>query len=142
MSAAGPAANLLLALVVFGVLKVLLATGTFVAPERVDFSHVVEPATGAAGGSLAHPLAFLLSVALNLNVLLFLFNLMPLPPLDGSGIVQGLLPGSAGPALAALARNPMFSLIGLLVAWRVFGYLSQPAFSVVLGLLHPSQSYS
>ena len=142
MSAAGPAANLLLALIVFALLKALLAAGTFVAPARVSFSHLVEPAGGAAAGSLAYPLAFLLSVALNLNLMLFLFNLLPLPPLDGAGILQGLLPGSAGPALGALARNPMFSLIGLVVAWRVFGYVFDPAFSRLLKLLHPGLDYS
>src|SRR6266540_2176034 len=96
MSAAGPAANLLLASIVFAALKIMLRAGLFIAPDRANFSHLVEPMPGTAAGSFFYPLAFCLSVALNLNVLLFLFNLIPLPPLDGAGIVEGLMPDSLG----------------------------------------------
>src|SRR5712692_900695 len=76
MSAAGPAANLLLASLVFAILKLLLAFGLFVPPESAGFSRMVAPPPGTPEGSLAHAVAFCLSVALNLNVLLFLFNLI------------------------------------------------------------------
>ncbi|HZE88340.1 MAG TPA: site-2 protease family protein [Verrucomicrobiae bacterium] len=141
MSAAGPCANLLLASVVFFILKVLLGAGVFTAPERVGFDHLVIPAAGTDPGSWLNPLAMSLSVALNLNVLLFLFNLIPLPPLDGSGVLSGLLPGSVGKGLDGVARNPMMSLIGLMLAWRLFDYVYPPAFSLLLVLLHPDLSY-
>ncbi len=141
MSAAGPAANLLLAAIVFVTLKILLGAGLFVPPGRIGFSHVIEPAPGTAAGSLAFPIAFCLSIALNLNVLLFLFNLIPLPPLDGAGIVQGLLPDSVGPFLSTLARNPVLSIVGLVVAWRLFDLIFPPAFSILMTLLHPDVSY-
>jgi Zn-dependent protease len=140
MSAAGPAANLLLAIVAFVIIRVMLGAGYFAPPERVDFSHMVEPVAETAG-SLGSGLALLLSVALNLNVLLCLFNLIPLPPLDGAGVVQGLMPGSIGRSLESLAANPMFMMAGLLVAWRVFDFVFPPAFSIVLGLLHPQIAY-
>ena len=141
MSAAGPAANLLLATIAFVALKILLAAGVFVPPEVLNFSRVVEPPPGTPPQSLAHAAAFLASIILNLNVLLFLFNLIPLPPLDGSGIVQGLLPNSAGPFLRNLSRNPMMSLIGLFAAWRLFDLIYPPAFAILLTLLHPGVSY-
>jgi Zn-dependent protease len=141
MSAAGPGANLLIAALIFFVIKVLLGAGVFVAPEHVGFEHLIEPAPGTAEGSWAHPLAFSLSVALNLNVLLFLFNLIPLPPLDGSGVLSGLMPNTVGRALDALTRNPMMSLVGLMIAWRIFDYLYAPAFSLLLVLLHPDLVY-
>src|SRR5262245_8906890 len=74
MSAAGPAGNLIIAGVSFAILKALLASGIFVPPPHINFSRLVEPASGTPEGSVLYPLAFLLSVALNLNVLLFLFN--------------------------------------------------------------------
>jgi Zn-dependent protease len=138
MSAAGPAANLLLALCVFFALKVLLVAGVFTPPygDRLEFGRIVEPAGGTSESSWAHPLAFSLSVALNLNVLLFLFNLIPLPPLDGAGVVQGLLPGSAGRVLAGLGASPMISLIGLLAAWQLFGWVYERALNLMLVLLY------
>jgi Zn-dependent protease len=142
MSAAGPAANLLIATLVFAVVRVLLHAGTFVAPATINFSHLVEPAPGTQGGSLAYALAFCLSVALNLNLLLFLFNLIPLPPLDGSGILQGLFPGSIGRFLKSLAGNPVMSIVGFLVAWQVFDVLYRPVFDFLLRVLHPGQAYA
>lgn len=142
MSAAGPAGNLLLAAVSFTALRVLLERGVFVPPQRINFSQLVEPAAGTPSGSVLYAVALFLSVALNLNVLLFLFNLLPLPPLDGSGIVQGLMPGLLGGLIESLRRNAMMSLIGLMIAWQVFDVVYQPAFGLLLRLLHPGVAYS
>ena len=142
MSAAGPAANLLVASVLFATLRFLLAGGVLVAPERINFSRLVEAPALTPEGSLLHPIAFCLSVALNLNFLLCLFNLLPLPPLDGAGVLEGLFPDSIGAALRRLARNPVLSLIGLLIAWQVFDVVWRPAFALLLTLLHPGAIYS
>jgi hypothetical protein len=40
-----------------------------------------------------------------------------------------------------MAGNPMMSIIGLLLAWRAFGYIFGPAFSVLIALLHPGAVY-
>ncbi len=141
MSAAGPGGNLLIAALAFVVLKALLASGAVVPPLQVDSNHLVRPADGTPEGSILYPVAFLLSVALNLNVLLFLFNLLPLPPLDGSGVLHGLMPGTLGGFFEGLRRNPMMSLIGLLVAWQLFDLIHRPAFGVLLRLLHPGVTY-
>jgi Zn-dependent protease len=143
MSAAGPAANLLLALGAFAAVKVLLAAGLFAAPDMVNSpGRLVAAAPGTPDGSLLHALAFCLSVLLNLNLLLFLFNLIPLPPLDGAGVLQGLLPDSYGRFIRPLAVNPMFSILGILVAWKVMDVLYQPAFAMLLRTLYPGTTYS
>ena len=141
MSAAGPCGNLAIAALSFAVLKTLLATGRMVPPDTINFQRLVEPSLGTPQGSLLHPVAYLLSVALSLNVLLFLFNLLPLPPLDGAGVLQGLLPNSYGRFVDRLRHNPMLALVGLLVAWQVMDRLYQPAFSLLYRLLHPGVTY-
>jgi Zn-dependent protease len=140
MSAAGPIANLVLATFSFVVLRVLLSAGYFVPPRIADFGHMAAAAEGGPS-SLTGALAFFLSVALNLNVLLCLFNLLPLPPLDGAGVVRGLFPDSIGRTLDGLTRQPMFAIMGLLIAWQVFGPIQRGAFEVVLSLLHPGVAY-
>lgn len=142
MSAAGPAGNLLIAAAAFVAIRSLLAYGLFVPPHHINFNRLVEPADGTPEGSLLHALAFLLSVALNLNVLLCLFNLLPLPPLDGSGILQGLMPDTFGGFIESLRRNPVMSLLGLMVAWQVFDVVYRPAFDILLRLLHPGVAYT
>jgi Zn-dependent protease len=141
MSAAGPAANLLIALLALGAMIWLVAAGVFVAPQQVTFSHLVEPDPRYGESSIMHPAAMLLSVALHLNVLLCLFNLLPLPPLDGSGVLAGLFPRSAGRLIDSMRGNPMFGLLGLIIAWQVFGYLFAPILGLLLAILHPGSVY-
>ena len=57
----------------------------------------------------------LLFLALQVNVVLGVFNLIPLPPLDGSRIVGGFLPRGAYEKWVAVDRYGMFIIIGLLV---------------------------
>jgi len=76
VAAAGPASNLLLALAA--------ALAIRMAP----------PWPAAAGPiAIAEPLGTLAAAALQVNLLLAVFNLLPVPPLDGSTVVAGLLPG-------------------------------------------------
>jgi Zn-dependent protease len=137
MAAAGPAGNLLIALIAFGALRAGLAAGWFISPESVNFDSIVEMANG--GSTFV---TTLLSVFLVMNVFLCAFNLLPLPPLDGSAILQGILPERHATKLQELQSNAMMSMVGLVVAWKVFPFITDPLFSVLLRLVHPYDSYS
>ena len=137
MAAAGPAGNLLIALLALGLLKVGLAGGWFVAPDRVSFDSLVE----MAGGRGPNFVTTILSVFLVLNVFLGVFNLLPLPPLDGASVITLFLPERLGVRLREFAANAMFSMVGLVVAWQVFPAIVQTLFSFVLLLVHPSVGY-
>jgi Zn-dependent protease len=136
MSLAGPLSNLLLALIALGALKVLLATHVFDMPARMSFSQVVEAAGGGDARSPAAAGAMLLSILLNLNVLLFLFNLIPVPPLDGAGVMEGFFNKRLGPLYDRLREIPMMGLLGLLIAWKLFDFIAPPAVNVTLRLLY------
>ncbi|HEV8376290.1 MAG TPA: site-2 protease family protein [Candidatus Polarisedimenticolia bacterium] len=141
MAAAGPAANFCLAILAFVLMRAGLASGYFAAPPSANLSHVIAPAQGGAG-TLAAFLAQGLSVLLMENVILGTFNLVPLPPLDGSAAVGLILPEKAASRLRQLARAPQFSLIGLVVAMVIFPRFASPLFGLVLKLVHPGMSYS
>ena len=142
MSLAGPSANFALAFISLIVIRLLLASGVFVPPAALNFSHLVSTPHGDAPGSLFNALGMFLSIMLNLNLLLGLFNLIPLPPLDGAGIVEGFAPNSAGRFYAMLSSNSMTQIIGLIIAWKIFGFIAGPAFSLVIKLVHPDLSYT
>lgn len=135
MAAAGPAGNFAIAIVAFALIKLGLAFGIFDAPESVRFSRLVIAADPAALGGMADFFATGLSVLLMLNVLLGAFNLLPLPPLDGSAVIDLLLPERMMGLMRRL--GPAASLVGLLVAWKVFPMMARPLFAWVVRALHP-----
>jgi len=136
MAAAGPAGNLLIAVTAFGLLRLGLVAHIFVSPERVNAHHIVEPANGNA---MLTGVGELLSVLLVLNVLLFVFNMLPVPPLDGGSAIGGVLPQRFASALRALTGNPAVSIFGLLVAWQAFPTVAWPIVKALIRLVHPGE---
>ena len=139
MAAAGPAGNLALAAVAFLLLRAGLAYGAFTMPGTASFGHLTDVGPGIARPEWWSAGATLLSVALVLNSMLFAFNLLPVPPLDGSVVITLPLPEDAARRFRALTSSPSAGLIGILVAWKVFPHLAGPLFRFVVRLLYPGQ---
>jgi Zn-dependent protease len=135
MALAGPVGNLLIATAALILLKLGLAVGWFVPAPMLNLQRLV-----ISPGGLETLFGTLLSILLVLNVLLAAFNLIPLPPLDGASVVGLFVPAFAR-QMRELSTNPMFSLIGLLIAWRVFPMIVRPLFSFVVWLVHPGLTY-
>ncbi len=76
----------------------------------------------------------LVDMAAGLNVVLAVFNLIPVPPLDGSTVLSGLLPLRAAMAYAEVERYGAVVLI-LLVATGLTSLILSPAISVLSGLM-------
>ena len=89
---AGPFSNLILVVVALTALVVMAKAMPNGAP-MVQLSFAA--ALGMGDPSQAHPVALLLSLAILINFSLFFFNLLPIPPLDGSRVVRNMLPYNA-----------------------------------------------
>ncbi len=137
MSIAGPLANLLLVVLSFIVMRIGLAAGFFAAPQTILFSHYVD----AVNGGRMQSIGFLVSVFFSLNILLFLLNLLPLPPLDGSGVLR-LIRGSVGDRINAFIRSPIVSLAGIMIAWKLIDLLYPLAQNLAIKVLYPWLTYS
>ena len=112
MSAAGPLANLLLAAIAFAVLYGI---------ARPDDE------TGRAVRSIA-------TQFLRLNLLLAIFNLIPMPPLDGAGVVSGLVPASR-PMYRWIQGVPYSALVVFVLASYWLPDLYVPVYLAVDDLL-------
>jgi Zn-dependent protease len=80
---------------------------------------------------------FLLSmsqIGLQFNVLLAVFNLIPIPPLDGGRVLRGLLPERYGQKLDAGERWGLI-LVMLLLTFGVLGWLVLPVMSWFIDLI-------
>lgn len=74
---------------------------------------------------LPEPVLMLLLFAFKINVVLAVFNLIPVPPLDGSRVVAGLLPDSLARYYSYLERNPVFVLLAFAILITQAGTLLQ-----------------
>jgi Zn-dependent protease len=139
MAAAGPAGNLSIAAAAFFLIRAGLLTGIFDAPPQAAFDRLADPAIHHEFMGWCAFTARGLSVLLMLNVVLFVFNLLPLPPLDGAIVATLALPGPLARRARAFLAVPGLSFVGLLAAWQLFPVLTRPLFDFVIGRLYPGQ---
>ncbi len=114
VSLAGPASNVVL-IVIFGLLLKL-----YVAMNGTPRIHA-----GVA------PILYLLLSSVTINLVLAIFNLIPVPPLDGSHVIRHFLSGSA---LATYDKVGVYGLMLLFIAnwyFNFLGYLFRPAYVLV-----------
>jgi len=133
MALAGPATNLLLALAAALFIRIGYECHFFRAPYSISASHL----TSAVQDGPAVLLAPLLSIMLSLNLLLFLFNLVPLPPLDGSSAPLLLLPPAAAEKYQSVMSSPWLSMAGILVASRLVSPILPKLLLGTVSVLYP-----
>jgi Zn-dependent protease len=117
VAAAGPASNLAIAIAASMVLAVLP-----VSPQTLGERN------------LSVPLAVILSQLTRLNVLLAVFNMIPIPPLDGGNVLAGVLPRPMASLVNSL-RPYGFLLLYALVLTNGFAIIVLPPYHFILSLL-------
>jgi Zn-dependent protease len=137
MALAGPVANLILVISAGLAIRAGILFGVFHAPESVTFEQV----TAAASSGFANSASVAISIVFSLNLILFVFNFIPLPPLDGSEVLSLFLNDRAAERYAELLHQPGIRIIGLVVAWRLLDVVLNPVHLLALNILYPGAGY-
>jgi len=116
VAAAGPVSNFILALIFTGILIVIFRLRLVQSED--DF------------------LFHLVTRGIELNVLLAVFNLIPIPPLDGSKVASFGLPGDLGERYDRIVGPYGFMILMLLLISGAFGYVVYPVERLIIGLLY------
>ena len=127
VAAAGPITNFSLAVVSALIMRGLV----FVASGVPD---------GSPLAAFVDPITLMLAFSIYINLLLGIFNLIPVPPLDGGRVAVGLLPYRPSMALARLEPFGMIIIIALVFFTDVFSYVISPALNFAVHLLAGPQS--
>ncbi len=117
VAAAGPTSNLLMAIVAATLLRLLTVTPVTLGQPNVSA-----------------PMASLFSLALQINVLLAVFNMLPIPPLDGGNVVSGLLPDRLAFGFNRIRPYGFFLIYALMLSGG-FGYLVAPPYRLLVSWL-------
>lgn len=117
VSIAGVLANLILLIIGIIAAKIMMTQGV----QILDFF-----------GKSLNPLAIFVGNLMLLNLSLFVFNLLPFPPLDGSKILSTFMPESFQPVFAMLEQFG-FLILMFLIYIGVFSFILRP---FLIGLLY------
>lgn len=119
VSVAGVIANLILLIIGIVAAKIMMSQGFGIA----DFF-----------GASTNPFAIFIGYMMTLNLSLFVFNLLPFPPLDGSKILSTFLPASAQPILAVMEQYG-FLILMFMIYIGVFRLIITPFYYGLIYLL-------
>ena len=132
MALAGPGANFTLMVLSGLVIRIGIALGYFVRPTSgFGLSELVFARSGEATFVTSA-----LSIFFVLNLLLGTFNLLPVPPLDGHAGIMLLMKEKLAVRYLDFVHQGSFAIIGLLIAWQIYGRIFDTVFFFGLKLLY------
>ncbi|MBN1347819.1 site-2 protease family protein [candidate division KSB1 bacterium] len=137
MAAAGPLSNLSLVILAGVLIRIGIVAGVFEIPKMINVPNVASASEPGAWEGVA----LILGIVYCLNLVLTVLNLIPVPPLDGSSVVMLFMKEATARKYHEFLSTPMFGIVGLLIAWKIFAPVFLTIFRISLNILYPETSY-
>lgn len=125
VAAAGPVTNFSLALLSAMLMRLIVFLAGGVSSEPL--------------GMLLQPVVLMLAFSVYINLLLGIFNLIPVPPLDGGRVAVGLLPNRQAAAFSRIEPFGMIIIIVLVFFTNAFDYFISPLLNFAIHLVAGEQ---
>jgi len=123
ISAAGPLSNFIVAFIAFLIIKIFIALDPSLLYGRIgSFSNLLSP------------IITILYYTVLINVILAIFNLIPIPPLDGSGVLMGLISEEAAEKYEQIRPYGFLILLVLImtgIIGRILGFVLRVVYSFI-----------
>ena len=87
-------------------------------------------------------MAFMVSILFTLNLLLFVFNLIPVAPMDGTALGEFILKGETLCKYRNIMANSSLRVFGILIAWVFLDFIFGPVHLLALNLLYIWRGYT
>ncbi len=134
MALAGPVSNLVLVLLAFALIYLGISLHwwqNIPSGSEIHFQII----SHFENNSL-NQLALFVSMFFTLNLILAVLNILPFPPLDGSGVVLLLLDKSTSHRYMRFIQQPGMSFLGIIIAWNLFPRIFEPIYQYTLNAIY------
>jgi len=136
MALAGPLGNLFLAILSALILKLGIYNGIFNNNDLIaSIGYLFKAHNQPFSDSYFSGIVKMLGIMFDLNMILFVLNILPIPTFDGGYFISIFLNKKNAVKFIEFMSNPIFAIVMIIFLWNFFGYIFYPIYAFFINIL-------